>query len=207
MFDLITRRRASLKNDVLAGLTAVLTLIPEAVAFTFVAGIDPMMGLYGSFFIGFITAVFGGRPGMISGATGAMAVVMVSLVADHGVEYLFAAVVLTGLMQITAGISRLGKFIRMVPYPVMLGFVNGLAIVILLAQIQHFQFSDAAGAQQWMSGAPMMIFAGLILLTMAIIHFLPKLTTAFPSSLAAILVVSFIVIGLDVDTKTVGDLA
>ena len=207
MFQLGCSNRVCFQNEILSGLTVALALVPEAVAFAFVAGVDPLVGLYAAFMVGLLASIFGGRPGMISGATGAMAVVMVSLVADHGVEYLFAAVVLTGLIQITAGISRLGKFIRMVPYPVMLGFVNGLAIVIFLAQVQHFQFSDADGAVQWMSGTPMMIFAGLILLTMAIIHFLPKLTTAFPSSLAAILVVSFIVIGLDVDTKTVGDLA
>ncbi|MCW8853673.1 MAG: SulP family inorganic anion transporter [Gammaproteobacteria bacterium] len=207
MFQLGCSNRVCFQNEILSGLTVALALVPEAVAFAFVAGVDPLVGLYAAFMVGLLASIFGGRPGMISGATGAMAVVMVSLVADHGVEYLFAAVVLTGLIQITAGISRLGKFIRMVPYPVMLGFVNGLAIVIFLAQIQHFQFSDAEGVKQWMSGTPLMIFAGLIILTMAIIHFLPKLTTAFPSSLAAILVVSFIVIGLNVDTKTVGDLA
>ena len=207
MFQLGCSNRVCFQNEILSGLTVALALVPEAVAFAFVAGVDPLVGLYAAFMVGLLASIFGGRPGMISGATGAMAVVMVSLVADHGVEYLFAAVVLTGLIQITAGVSRLGKFIRMVPYPVMLGFVNGLAIVIFLAQIQHFQFSDAEGVEQWMSGTPLMIFAGLILLTMAIIHFLPKLTTAFPSSLAAILVVSFIVIGLNVDTKTVGDLA
>ncbi|MBT8134834.1 MAG: SulP family inorganic anion transporter, partial [Gammaproteobacteria bacterium] len=151
-------------------------------------------------------SIFGGRPGMISGATGAMAVVMVSLVADHGVEYLFAAVVLTGLIQISAGILKLGKFIRIVPHPVMLGFVNGLAIVIFLAQIQHFQV-DVEGVTQWMNGQPLMIFAGLIVLTMLIINYLPKLTTAIPSSLAAIVFVSLLVILLDIDTNTVGDLA
>lgn len=142
---------------------------------------------------------------MISGATGAMAVVMVALVAQHGVEYLFAAVVLTGLIQILAGILRLGKYIRIVPHPVMLGFVNGLAIVIFLAQIPHFQIPGSGG--EWMAGSELMVFAGLIVLTMAIIHFLPKLTSAFPASLAAIIVVSLLVIGLDMNTKTVGDLA
>ena len=207
MFQLGCSNRVCFQNEILSGLTVALALVPEAVAFAFVAGVDPLVGLYAAFMVGLLASIFGGRPGMISGATGAMAVVMVSLVADHGVEYLVAAVVLTGLIQITAGISRLGKFIRMVPYPVMLGFVNGLAIVIFLAQIQHFQFSNAERGSEWMSGTPLMIFLGLIVLTMAIIHFLPKLTTAFPSSLAAILVVSFIVIGLNVDTKTVGDLA
>jgi SulP family sulfate permease len=207
MFNLGCASRACFQNEILSGLTVALALVPEAVAFAFVAGVDPLVGLYAAFMVGLLAASFGGRPGMISGATGAMAVVMVSLVADHGVEYLFAAVVLTGLIQILAGISHLGKFIRMVPYPVMLGFVNGLAIVIFLAQLQHFQFTASDGTTAWMSGTPMWVFLGLIALTMAIIHFLPKLTSAFPASLAAILVVSLLVIGLDVDTKTVGDLA
>ncbi|MCK4706037.1 MAG: SulP family inorganic anion transporter, partial [Gammaproteobacteria bacterium] len=155
--------------------------------------------------VGLLASIFGGRPGMISGATGAMAVVMVALVAQHGVEYLFAAVVLTGLIQILAGILRLGKYIRIVPHPVMLGFVNGLAIVIFLAQIPHFQVPGSGG--EWMAGNELMIFGGLIVLTMAIIHYLPKLTSAFPSSLAAIIVVTLLVIGLDMNTNTVGDLA
>jgi len=206
MFKLGCENRVCVQNEVLSGLTVALALVPEAVAFAFVAGVDPLVGLYAAFMVGLLASVFGGRPGMISGATGAMAVVMVSLVAEHGVEYLFAAVVLTGLIQITAGILRLGKFIRIVPHPVMLGFVNGLAIVIFLAQLQNFQV-DVNGAQEWMSGQPLMIFAGLIILTMAIIHFMPKYTTAVPSSLAAIVVVSLLVIVLDVDTNTVGDLA
>jgi len=206
MFKLGCDNRVCVQNEVLSGLTVALALVPEAVAFAFVAGVDPLVGLYAAFMVGLLASIFGGRPGMISGATGAMAVVMVSLVAEHGVEYLFAAVVLTGLIQITAGILRLGKFIRIVPHPVMLGFVNGLAIVIFLAQLQNFQV-DVNGAQEWMSGQPLMIFAGLIILTMAIIHFMPKYTTAIPSSLAAIVVVSVLVIVLDVDTNTVGDLA
>ncbi|NNF97217.1 MAG: SulP family inorganic anion transporter, partial [Halobacteria archaeon] len=207
MFNLGCANRACFQNEILSGLTVALALVPEAVAFAFVAGVEPLVGLYAAFMVGLLAAIFGGRPGMISGATGAMAVVMVALVAEHGVEYLFAAVVLTGLIQILAGIARLGKFIRMVPYPVMLGFVNGLAIVIFLAQLQHFQFTASDGTATWMSGTPMWIFLGLIALTMTIIHFLPKLTSAFPSALAAILVVSLLVIGLDIDTRTVGDLA
>jgi SulP family sulfate permease len=191
----------------LSGLTVALALVPEAVAFAFVANVDPLVGLYAAFMVGLLAAIFGGRPGMISGATGAMAVVMVSLVADHGVEYLFAAVVLTGLFQISAGLLRLGKYIRMVPYPVMLGFVNGLAIVIFLAQLQHFQFTQTDGTKTWMSGTHLWIFLGFVVLTMVIIHFLPKVTTKFPSSLAAIITVSLLVIGLDIDTKSVGDLA
>lgn len=207
MFQLGCSNRVCFQNEILSGLTVALALVPEAVAFAFVAGVDPLVGLYAAFMVGLLAASFGGRPGMISGATGAMAVVMVALVADHGVEYLFAAVVLTGLIQILAGILRLGKFIRIVPHPVMLGFVNGLAIVIFLAQIQHFQVPNAEGVKEWMSGEALAIFAGLIVLTMAIIYFLPKLTTAIPSSLAAIVVVSLLVIGLNIDTNTVGDLA
>lgn len=207
MFQLGCVSKVCFRNEILSGLTVALALVPEAVAFSFVAGVEPLVGLYAAFMVGLLAATFGGRPGMISGATGAMAVVMVSLVADHGVEYLFAAVVLTGIIQITVGIMRLGKYIRIVPHPVMLGFVNGLAIVIFLAQLQHFQFPAADGEMAWMSGDTMMLFAGLIILTMAIIHYLPKLTGAFPASLAAILVVSFLVIGLDLDTKRVADLA
>ena len=207
MFQLGCESRVCVQNELLSGLTVALALVPEAVAFAFVAGVDPLVGLYAAFMVGLLASIFGGRPGMISGATGAMAVVMVALVADHGVEYLFAAVVLTGLIQISAGILKLGKFIRIVPHPVMLGFVNGLAIVIFLAQIQHFQVSGADGQSSWMTGTALMVFLGLIALTMFIIQYLPKITTLIPSSLAAILVVSLLVIGLDMDTKTVGDLA
>ena len=207
MFQLGCENRVCVQNEILSGLTVALALVPEAVAFAFVAGVDPLVGLYAAFMVGLLASIFGGRPGMISGATGAMAVVMVALVADHGVEYLCAAVVLTGLIQISAGILKLGKFIRIVPHPVMLGFVNGLAIVIFLAQIQHFQITGPDGMSSWMTGTALMVFLGLIVLTMLIIQFLPKLTTMIPSSLAAIIVVSLLVIGLDMDTKTVGDLA
>ncbi len=205
MFQMGCANRACFQNEILSGLTVALALVPEAVAFAFVAGVDPLVGLYAAFMVGLLAAIFGGRPGMISGATGAMAVVMVALVAQHGVEYLFAAVVLTGLIQILAGILRLGKYIRIVPYPVMLGFVNGLAIVIFLAQLQHFQIPGSDG--QWMSGSSLYILLGFIALTMAIMHFLPKITGAFPAALAAILVVSFVVVGFDIDTGLVGDLA
>src|SRR5210317_1953707 len=182
------------KNDILSGLTVALALVPEAVAFAFVAGVDPLIGLYGAFMMGVITSLFGGRPGMISGATGAMAVVMVSLVALHGVEYLFAAIVLTGLIQISAGVLRLGKFIRLVPFPVMIGFVNGLAIVIFLAQLQQFKTTAPQGGSTWLSGEPLIIMLGLVALTMGIIWLFPKLTKALPSSLVGILVVSGIVL-------------
>ena len=207
MFQMGCASRACFQNEILSGLTVALALVPEAVAFAFVAGVPPLVGLYAAFMVGLLASIFGGRPGMISGATGSMAVVMVALVAEHGVEYLFAAVVLTGVIQILAGVLRLGKYIRIVPHPVMLGFVNGLAIVIFLAQLQHFQISLPDGSMQWMSGSPLYILLAFVALTMFIIHFLPKLTTSFPSALAAILVVSFIVIGFDIDTHKVGDLA
>jgi len=207
MFELHASSVSNLKNDVLSGLTVALALVPEAVAFAFVAGVDPLVGLYAAFMVGLITAVFGGRPGMISGATGAMAVVMVSLVAIHGVEYLFATVVLTGVLQILAGVFKLGKFIRLVPHPVMLGFVNGLAIVIFLAQLGQFKEVNSAGELVWMQDAALYLMAGLIILTMAIIHFLPKLTKVIPSTLVAIVGVSALVFAVDLDTKLVGDVA
>jgi SulP family sulfate permease len=205
MFNLISKAPSSAKNDILSGLTVALALVPEAVAFAFVAQVDPLVGLYAAFIVGLITSIFGGRPGMISGATGALAVVMVSLVVEHGVEYLFATVLLMGILQILAGVFKLGKFIRMVPHPVMLGFVNGLAIVIFLAQLGQFKVSDAQGQLQWMQGSELYIMLGLVALTMFIIHFLPKVTTAIPSSLAAILVVTGLVIGLDLDARNVLD--
>ncbi|WP_440875638.1 SulP family inorganic anion transporter [Thalassotalea sp. PLHSN55] len=207
MFELHASKVANMKNDVLSGLTVALALVPEAVAFAFVAGVEPLVGLYAAFMVGLITSIFGGRPGMISGATGAMAVVMVSLVAIHGVQYLFATVVLTGVIQILAGVFKLGKFIRLVPHPVMLGFVNGLAIVIFLAQLGQFKVENAAGEMVWMENNALMMMSGLIVLTMAIIHFFPKLTKAVPSTLVAIVAVSLLVIALGIDTKTVGDIA
>lgn len=219
MFEIHASKVTSIKNDVLSGITVALALVPEAVAFAFVAGVEPLVGLYAAFMVGLITACIGGRPGMISGATGALAVVMVALVADHGVEYLFATVVLMGIIQITAGVMKLGKFIRMVPHPVMLGFVNGLAIVIFLAQLSQFGIAGEAGWLEgtfmqgsildvaWLQGAQLYMMLGLVVATMMIIHFLPKLTTAIPSSLVAILVVSFLVFGLNLDTRVVGDIA
>ncbi len=205
MFQLTCPGKQCVKNDLLSGLTVALALVPEAVAFAFVAGVAPLVGLYAAFMMGIITAVVGGRPGMISGATGAMAVVMVSLVAEHGVEYLFAAVLLAGLIQIAAGVLRLGKFIRLVPYPVMLGFVNGLAIVIFLAQLKQFQVPGGEGAMVWMQGESLWLMLGLVAVTMAIIHFLPKLTSAVPASLVAIVGVTLSVMLLDIDTRLVRD--
>jgi len=204
-----------IKTELLAGLTVALALVPEAVAFSFVAGVHPLVGLYAAFIVGLITAVVGGRPGMISGATGALAVVMVALVAQHGVEYLFATVVLMGLFQLIAGAFRLGKFIRLVPHPVMLGFVNGLAIVIFLAQLSQFQIPGGEHASghsfgvsgEWMTGMPLALMLGLVALTMAIIWGMPKLTKAIPAPLAGIAIVAAIVIGFGLDVPRVGDLA
>lgn len=208
MFNLISRRYPrNAKNDILSGVTVALALVPEAVAFALVAHVHPLVGLYAAFIMGLIAAILGGRPGMITGATGAIAVVVVSLVVEHGVEYLFAAVILAGLIQVAFGLLKMGKFIRLVPYPVFLGFVNGLALVIFLAQLDHFKVTDADGVQQWISGEALMIMGGLILGTMAIIHYLPKLTRAVPSTLVAIIVGSLLTIGFDLDTRTVGDMA
>lgn len=196
-----------IRIELLSGLTVALALVPEAVAFAFVAGVHPLVGLYAAFIVGLVTAVLGGRPGMISGATGALAVVMVSLVASHGIEYLFATVVLMGIIQILAGVFRLGKFIRLVPHPVMLGFVNGLAIVIFTAQLTQFKVPGADGAMVWMTGTPLVMMLGLVALTMAIIWALPKLTTVVPAPLAGIAVVAGLVIFFGIDVPRVGDLA
>ncbi|MGV3523005.1 MAG: SulP family inorganic anion transporter [Candidatus Sericytochromatia bacterium] len=202
---------ANFKNDTLSGITVALALVPEAIAFAFVAKVDPMVGLYAAFMVSLIAALFSGRPGMISGATGALAVVMVALVVEHGVEYLFATVVLMGLLQLAAGALRLGKYARMIPHPVMLGFVNGLAIVIGLAQIPQFQTQTPEGHWGWLRGewlpfnllVPMLV---LVLVTMAIIHFLPRLTKAVPSSLVAMVVVTLAVVAFQLNTPTVTDM-
>ncbi|MEL6686914.1 MAG: SulP family inorganic anion transporter [Pseudomonadota bacterium] len=205
------------KTELLAGLTVALALVPEAVAFAFVAGVEPLVGLYAAFIVGLITALIGGRPGMISGATGALAVVMVALVAQHGVEYLFATVVLMGILQILAGVFRLGKFIRLVPHPVMLGFVNGLAIVIGLAQLTQFQTAPAPPTDHpgpfhmlqgtWMSGPQLWYMLGLVALTMLIIWGTPKVTKAIPAPLAGIGIVAALVIGFGIDVPSVGDMS
>ena len=193
--------------EVLSGLTVSLALVPEAVAFAFVAGVAPLVGLYAAFIVGLITALFGGRPGMISGATGALAVVMVALVMEHGVQYLFATVVLMGILQLIAGALRWGKFIRMVPYPVMIGFVNGLAIVIGLAQLEQFKIAGPDGNMRWMEGEVLFNTIGMIVLTMLVIWQAPKLTKLIPAPLAAIAVVTAVVIGFGIEVPRVGDLA
>ncbi len=205
---------SEVRVELLAGLTVALALVPEAVAFAFVAGVHPLVGLYAAFMVGLITAVLGGRPGMISGATGALAVVMVALVAQHGVEYLFATVVLMGILQLLAGVFKLGKFIRLVPHAVMLGFVNGLAIVIFLAQLTQFKVPGSAeagshgmGGGAWLTGWPLAMMLGLVALTMLIIWLLPKLTKAVPAPLAGIGIVALVVILFDIDVPRVGDMA
>jgi len=203
-----------IRTELLSGLTVSLALVPEAVAFAFVAGVHPLVGLYAAFIVGLITAFIGGRPGMISGATGALAVVMVSLVAQYGVEYLFATVVLMGILQIFAGVMQWGKFIRLVPHPVMLGFVNGLAIVIFLAQLSQFQVPGTAEAGghgltggEWLSGTPLSLMLLLVAATMVIIWVMPRITRAIPAPLAGIGIVAAIAIGFGLDVPRVGDLA
>lgn len=209
-----------LKNDTLSGLTVALALIPEAVAFALIAQVNPLVGLYAAFFMGLISAAFGGRPGMISGATGAIAVVAVAVVTLYDINHLFVAIVMMGLIQIVFGILRLGKFIRLVPHSVFLGFVNGLALVIFIAQLAHFQLPSEDGSHgirglfhaQWIPGAQIIIMLSIAVLTMAIIHFLPKFTKIVPSTLAAIVVGTLLVVGLSqmipgFGTKTVADIA
>ena len=193
---------ARLRADVLAGLTSSFALVPECIAFALVAQVNPLMGLYGAFFICLITALFGGRPGMISGAAGSMAVVIVALVVQHGVEYLLATVLLGGLIMMAFGLLRLGKLVRMVPYPVMLGFVNGLAIVIATAQLEHFQRDG-----RWIEGNELYLMLGLVALTMAIVYILPRLTKVIPPALAAILTVGLLTYFLHLPTHTLGDMA
>lgn len=191
------------RTEVLSGLTVALALIPEAVAFALIAGLSPLTGLYAAFMMGLVTSILGGRPGMISGATGAIAVVLVVLAKSHGVEYIFATVILAGIIQVIAGGLKLGKLMRLVPHPVIFGFVNGLALIIFMSQLD--QFKDPTGA--WLTGSPLYILLGLVLLTMAIIWGLPKLSKAIPASLVAILVVFGVVVVFGIETKTVGDIA
>lgn len=201
LFDF--QQKVDYKIEILSGLTVALALVPEAVAFALIAGLSPLTGLYAAIVMGLVTSIFGGRPGMISGATGAVAVVIVVLAKSHGVEYIFATVLLSGIIQMLAGVFRLGKLIRLVPHPVIFGFVNGLAIIIFLSQIA--QFKDSSG--DWLSGSTLYVLLGLVILTMVIIYGLPKLTKAIPASLTAILVVFGLVTLLGIETKTVGDIA
>lgn len=196
-------QKVNYKTEVLSGLTVAIALIPEAVAFAIIAGLSPLTGLYAAFVMGLVTSLLGGRPGMISGATGAVAVVIVALAVSHGPEYVFATVILAGIIQMTAGFLKLGKLMRLVPHPVIFGFVNGLAVIIFMSQLN--QFKDASG--NWLTGQSLYIILGLVLLTMLVIWGLPKITKAVPASLVAILAVFGIVAGFGIDTKTVGDIA
>jgi sulfate permease, SulP family len=201
LFDL--SQKVNYRTEILSGLTVALALVPEAIAFAIIAGLSPLTGLYAAFMMGIVTSIFGGRPGMISGATGAVAVVLVTLVKSHGIEYIFATVILAGVIQLAAGILRLGKLIRLVPHPVIFGFVNGLAIIIFMSQL--VQFKDDNG--DWLTGNTMYILLALVFLTMLIIWGLPKLTKVIPASLTAILVIFAIVFFFNIDTKTIGDMA
>jgi sulfate permease, SulP family len=199
-------KKIDYKIEILAGLTVAMTMIPESLSFAILAGFPPLVGLYAAFIMGLVTAIFGGRPGMISGGAGATAVVLIALMQSHGLEYVFAAVALTGVLQILIGLFKLGKFIRLVPQPVMYGFVNGLAVIIFMSQIDQFK-TNVNGELAWLSGTPLYIMAGLVALTIAIIVLLPKLTRAVPPSLVAIIVVFAIVMIFGVDTRMVKDIA
>lgn len=201
IFDI--KEKINYKTEILSGLTVALALVPEAIAFALIAGLSPLTGLYAAIVMGLVTSILGGRPGMISGATGAVAVVIVALAISHGVEYVFATVVLAGVIQVLAGVLKLGKLMRLVPQPVIFGFVNGLAIIIFMAQLD--QFKDPTGS--WLTGTPLFVLLGLVLLTMLIIWGLPKITKAIPASLVAILTVFGLVMAFGINTHTVGDIA
>ncbi len=196
-------QKVNYRTEILSGLTVALALVPEAIAFALIAGLSPLTGLYAAFVMGLVTSILGGRPGMISGATGAVAVVIVTLARDYGVEYVFAAVILAGVLQVIAGMLRLGKLMRLVPHPVIFGFVNGLAIIIFMSQLDQFKNTDGT----WLGGQTLWIFSGLVLLTMLVIWGLPRISRAVPASLVAILLVFGLVLGLGIDTRTIGDIA
>ncbi len=204
LFDL--SQKVNYKTEILAGITVAMTMIPESLSFAIVAGFPPLMGLYASFIAGLVTAIFGGRPGMISGGAGATVIVLIALMKSNGLEYVFAAVALAGIIQILVGVFKLGKFIRLVPQPVMFGFVNGLAIIIFMSQIEQLK-AVVNGQTVWLSGSPLFIMLGLIALTIGIVVLLPKLTKVIPSSLVAIIVVFLLVLFFGIETKTVKDIA
>jgi SulP family sulfate permease len=204
LFDL--KQKVNFKTEILAGLTVAMTMIPESLSFAILAGLPPLVGLYGAFIMGFVTSIFGGRPGLISGGAGATVIVLVALMKQYGIEYVFGAVALAGVIQILVGVFKLGKFIRLVPQSVMFGFVNGLAIIIFTAQFE--QFKVEVGSQKvWMTGTPLLITSGLVVLTILLTLIIPKITKAIPASLLAILVVFGLVIGFNIDTKQVLDIA
>ncbi|MFV8467256.1 SulP family inorganic anion transporter [Flavobacterium sp. LB1P62] len=198
--------KVNYKTEILAGLTVAMTMIPESLSFAILAGFPPLTGLYAAFIMGLVTAVFGGRPGMVSGGAGATVIVLIALMKSNGLEYVFAAVALAGILQILVGAFKLGKFIRLVPQPVMFGFVNGLAVVIFMSQLEQFK-TVVNGQIQWLSGSPMFIMLGLVALTIAIVLFFPKITKVVPASLVAIIVVFTLVFFFGIETKTVSDIA
>lgn len=204
LFDL--SQKVNYKTEILAGLTVAMTMIPESLSFAILAGFPPLMGLYGAFIMGLVTAIFGGRPGLISGGAGATVIVLIALMKSHGIEFVFGAIALAGVIQIGVGVFKLGKFIRLVPQPVMFGFVNGLAIIIFMSQLEQFK-TIIYGQTEWLTGTPFLIMAGLVLLTIAIVVLLPKITKAIPASLVAIMIVFAVVLIFNIDTKQVEDIA
>ena len=204
LFDF--KQKVDYKIEILAGLTVAMTMIPESLSFAILAGFPPLVGLYGAFIMGLITAIFGGRPGLISGGAGATVIVLIALMQSHGLEYVFGAVALAGVIQIIVGLFKLGKFIRLVPHPVMFGFVNGLAVIIFMSQFEQFK-QVTNGTSEWLSGSPLLTMSALVALTIAIILVFPKITKAVPASLVAIIVVFAVVIGFNIDTKQVVDIA
>lgn len=199
-------QKVNYKTEILAGFTVAMTMIPESLSFAILAGFPPLVGLYAAFIMGLVTAIFGGRPGLISGGAGATVIVLIALMQSHGIEYVFAAVALGGVLQIMVGLFKLGKFIRLVPQPVMYGFVNGLAIVIFMSQLEQFK-TMVNGQSVWLSGSPLYIMLGLVALTIAIVLFFPKISKVIPASLVAIIVVFGLVLGFGIETKTVADIA
>jgi SulP family sulfate permease len=200
------KHKVNYRTEILAGLTVAMTMMPESLSFAILAGFPPLVGLYAAFIMGLVTAIFGGRPGLISGGAGATVIVLIALMKSHGLDYVFAAVAMAGVFQILIGLFKLGKFIRLVPQPVMYGFVNGLAVVIFLAQLQQFK-TLVNGQEVWLSGLPLMIMGGLVALTILIVVVLPRFTKAVPSSLAAIVIVFLIVLGFNIHTKLIKDIA
>lgn len=199
-------KEVNLKNEILAGLTVTMTMIPESLSFAILAGLSPLTGLYAAFLMGIITAILGGRPGMVSGGAGATIIVMIALIARHGVEYLFAAVALGGMLQVLVGALKWGKFVRLIPQPVMYGFLNGLAIIIFMAQVSQFQI-NVDGVKTWMTGTPLLMMSGLTLLTILIVYIFPKISKAIPASLVAIITTSLIVYFGGIDTRKIIDIA
>ncbi|MFC5683029.1 SulP family inorganic anion transporter [Flavobacterium sp. MAHUQ-51] len=199
-------QKVNYKTEVLAGLTVAMTMIPESLSFAILAGFPPLVGLYAAFIMGLVTAIFGGRPGLVSGGAGATVIVLIALMNSHGLDYVFAAVALAGVIQILIGVFKWGKFIRLVPQPVMYGFVNGLAVVIFMSQLEQFK-TMVNGQSVWLSGSPLFIMLGLVALTIGIVIGFPKITKAIPASLVAIMVVFVLVFVFGIQTKTVADIA